>query len=274
MEAFAARRVGSAAAVALVVAGALAARAPGVGAEPVDLLPDLVILATQQEDLQLEHEGQRTLLRLTTEIGNRGSGPLEVFPSPASLDCDGDGDPSNDRDASQRVFADSNATGLFERGADEVARERTFGCIQYHPAHDHWHVLDLASYELRREPGGSLAARSRKVGFCLTDTRPAFPGPGVSPTSTYPINPPGGVGCDSTSTLGISPGWADAYAFAVPGQDLDVTGIPRGHYCLTMRADPTGVLEELDDDNNVRRTRIAMRPAKLIIRKLDEPCRI
>ncbi len=278
MEAFALRRVGLAAAVAVLAMAAigvlLAISSARVEADPGDLPPDLVTLAIQQEELLIQVDGDRTLLRFTNEIGNRGNGPLEIYPSEESLNCDGDGDPFNDRDASQRVFTDSNGTGAFERGTDAIAGERRFGCMRYHPAHDHWHVLDIASYELRREPSGNLFARTRKVGFCLTDARLAFPSAVTPPTSTYPINPPGVAGCQSVSTQGISPGWADAYLLALPGQALDVTGIPRGHYCLTTRADPTGVLDELDEDNNVRRVRLLLRAGKFSVRKLPGPCRI
>lgn len=278
MESSTGRRVGLAAIAGLAAAAAsallLTISSPRVAADPADLPPDLVTLAIQQDDLLMKVEDDRTVLRLTNEIGNHGNGPLEVFPSSGSLNCDGDGDPANDRDASQRVFGDTDGNGAFDRIVDQVAYERLFGCMRYHPAHNHWHVLDFASYELRREPSARLLIRSRKVGFCLTDARQAFPS-AVTPTvSTYPINPAGAVGCDSVSTQGISPGWADAYAFALPGQELQITGIPRGHYCLTTRADPSGVLDELDEDNNVRRVRLMLRPAKLYVRKLAGPCQI
>ncbi len=272
----ASRRVGLAAASGLAsiaaAAGLLALSSPASGG-PADLPPDLVTLAIGADDLAIAVEDGRVQLRFTNEIGNRGNGPLEISPSADSPNCDGDDDPTNDRDATQRVFADSNASGLYERGADGVATERTFGCMRYHPPHDHWHVLDIASYELRREPTNKLSVRSRKVGFCLTDARAAFQGPGVPPVMTYPINPPGINGCQSMSTQGISPGWADAYLLALPGQALDVTGLPRGRYCLTTRADPTNVLAELDEENNVRRVRLALRPNRPSVHKLPGGCR-
>ena len=276
MEEFAARRVALAAGVALAAVAAIVAllAVSRVAAGLSDLSPDLVTLAIQQEDMVIQVDGDRTLLRFTNEIGNRGNGPLEIYPTPGSHDCDGDDDPSNDRDASQRVFADSNGSGTFERDADGVAYEREFGCMRFHAAHNHWHVLDISAYELRREPSGDLFAHTRKVGFCLTDARLAFPSPVTPERSTYPINPPDTTGCQSVTVQGISPGWADAYLLALPGQDFDITGIPRGHYCLITRADPTGVLDALDEDNNVRRAHIALRPTKLIVRKLDTPCRI
>ena len=60
--------------------------------------------------------------------------------------------------------------------------------------------------------------------------------------------------------------------FAVPGQALDVTGLARGHYCLISTADPLNLLEEVSEDNNSRRVRIALRPQRLSVRKLDGRC--
>jgi hypothetical protein len=276
MEASAVRRVGLAAGVGLVTAAAIALllAVSRVEAGSADLPPDLVTLAIQQEDLLIAVEGKRTLLRFTNEIGNRGNGPLEIYPSAGSENCDGDADPANDRDASQRLFADSNGSGAFERDDDAVASERKFGCMRFHAAHNHWHVLDIAGYELRREPRGKLFERTRKIGFCFGDARLAFPSGVTPPTSTYPINPPELTGCQATTTQGISPGWADAYLLALPGQEFDITEFPRGHYCLISRADPTDVLDELDEGNNVRRAHIALRPAKFAVRRLQTPCRI
>ncbi len=275
MEASSARRVGLAAAVAFAAAVGIVAllAVSRVEAGPAALVPDLITLPIQQEDIVIQVDRDRTLLRFTNEIGNRGNGPLEVYPSAESRDCDGDGDPANDRDASQRVFADSNGSGLFERRSDAPAYERRFGCMRFHPPHNHWHVLDISDYELRREPGGKLFAHTRKVGFCLTDARLAFPSPVTPEVSTYPINPPEFTGCQSVTVQGISAGWADAYLLALPGQEFDVTDVPRGHYCLITRADPSGVLDELEEDNNVRRVRLALRPAKLVARRLEGNCR-
>lgn len=261
--------LGSSAAIWLIVAVSSASGGPAA------LAPDLVTLAIQQENLLVApDEKGRTVMRLSNEIGNRANGPLEVFPGPASADCDEDGDPANDRDASQRIFADTNGSGGYEGGVDVVESERGFGCMRYHAAHDHWHVLDIARYELRREATGELVAHSRKIGFCFTDTRLAFPSVVSPPAAIYPVGSAKPSGCDANSTQGISPGWADLYAFALPGQQLRVGGLPRGKYCLTSRADPLDLIEELDENNNVRRVRLTLRPRKLRVRKLDGPCRI
>lgn len=266
-------RLASAAAVAAAGVAALvfAAASPG---GPGALPPDLVTLAIQQQNLIISQEGPRILLRLSNEIGNHAAGPLEVFPGAVSDDCDADADPVNDRSASQRIFADTNGSGAFERGLDAVDVERRFGCMRYHPAHQHWHVADIARYELRREATGKLVAQTSKVGFCLTDTRLVFGGSGQPATPTYPIGSGKPTGCNATSTQGISPGWADTYTFALPGQQLDVTGLPRGRYCLTSRADPLDLIDEASEDNNLRRVRVVLRPRRLAVRKLDEPCRV
>jgi hypothetical protein len=259
--------LGSTAAIALILAAASASGGPPA------LAPDLVTLAIKQENLLIAPDEQgRIVMRLSNEIGNRANGPLEVFPGPASTDCDHDGDPVNDRDASQRIFADTNGSGGYEGGVDAVESERAFGCMRYHPAHDHWHVLDIARYELRREATGELVAHARKVGFCFTDTRLAFPSVVSPPEAIYPIGSAQPTGCDANSTQGISPGWADLYAFALPGQQLLVGGLPRGKYCLTSRADPLDLIEELNEGNNVRRVRLTLRPRKLAVRKLDGRC--
>jgi hypothetical protein len=275
-ETKASRRVAIAAvalSLVLVLAGAQAA--PGAApATPAILLPDLVVVPVQRDDLLAERYGDTALLRFSTEIANRGDGPLEVFPSTTSSDCDGDGDPSNDRDTSQRVFADSNGNGLLDRGTDAVYSERRFGCMHFHAAHDHWHVLDIAAYELAREPSGRTVAGTRKVGFCLSDNRLAFPGETTPPAAVYPIGPPDSEGCDGTATEGLSVGWTDLYALGLPGQDLEISGLPRGRYCLIMRADPRGLLEESDEANDVRRVRLRLRPEVPALRKLDGPCRI
>ena len=267
-------RPAAAIAAALLLAATAAIGGPraeaGAGAP---LLPDLVTLSIHGDELLVAHERGHVVLRLANEIGNRGDGPLEIFPSVASSDCDGDGGPSNDRDASQRVFEDTNASGVFERGVDAVASERRFGCVRYHPAHEHWHVLRSARYELRREPRGGLVASSRKLGFCHGDNRLAFPGPGTPAEPLYPFGSLAPRRCDASATQGISVGYADVYALDLPGQQLRIDDLSAGRYCLVSRADPDGLLEEVDERNNVRRTLIRLRPGSLGVRRLPGSCR-
>jgi hypothetical protein len=266
-------RIAAAAAVVAATAAGLIAVVPAATGGPAVLTPDLLTLAIGEAELAVERRGKRTLLRFTNEIANRANGPLEIFPAAGSANCDGDGDPLNDRDASQRLFADSDGSGAYEAESDLVEDERRIGCMRYHPAHDHWHLLEVALYELRDERTGALAARSRKVGFCLTDTRLAFPGAGSPAEPRYPLGSADPSGCDPDSTQGISAGWADSYRLTLAGQDLDVSDLDSGRYCLSSTADPGGLIEELVEANNRRRVRIALRPRKLRVRKLGGACR-
>jgi hypothetical protein len=266
-------RTGLLAALTASAIGFAAQGPPPAAAEAPALPADLVTMRIDPEDLVVIEEDGRIVLRMTTEVANRGPGPLEVFPSQTSADCDGNGSLENDRTTFQRTFADTNGSGAFEPEADGVYSEREFGCMKLHPAHGHWHVLDFARYELRREPRGRLVANSRKVGFCLTDYRIAYPGPGAPQSPRYPFDSGLQTGCDQQATQGISVGWVDSYPFALPGQQLDVTDLRRGRYCLSMLADPLDQLSESDARGNERRARIALRPRKQSVRRLQGACR-
>jgi len=259
-----------AAATILVVAGTAMPPGAGAGSQP-RLLPDLVTLRLSQNDLTLEPSGARLLLRLSNEIGNRGRGPLEIYPSATPSDCDGDGDPANDRDTYQRIFLDSNADNVFDREQDLESDDILSGCERYHPAHDHWHLLDFSRYKLVRERNGHTVVRSTKIGFCIIDSDRRFASlPGSPPEAYYPA---GSADCDRDSIDGLSVGWADTYGYFLPGQQLNVTGLRRGRYCLVSTADPHNLLRESDNSNNAHRARIALHPAKQTVERLPGHCR-
>ena len=65
-------------------------------------------------------------------------------------------------------------------------------------------------------------------------------------------------GCLRDSVGGISIGWGDLYGARVSGQELDVTSLAEGAYCLVSRADPENRLQESNERNNVRTTRIEL----------------
>ena len=209
---------------------------------PAELLPDLV--TRPFDGVSIQKAGDRTLLRFGNSIGNQGPGVLEL--RPRRRDCNGDGDFTNDRLALERIYADTNGSGGFERGIDLVGRTVEVGCMVFHPAHDHWHLQRFARYELRSIATGTVVVASPKVSFCVRDSLVAFPGlPGFSSLAYY-------GGCKRNSITGLSVGWADWYAAFLPGQDLEVTGLPNGRYCLTSTADPRDGIDEADETNNVR----------------------
>ena len=211
------------------------------------LLPDLVTRRPGKIYLQVTKREKR-FVRFSNEVVNVGRGPLEL--RPRADDCDGDGNVANDRTSYQRIYRDANRDGAFTRGVDVGFRTRRAGCSRYHPAHKHWHFDALAEYDLL--PTAPLGPK-RKVSSCVLDTRLRLPNaPGAPRHKVY-------GGCRRESVGGISIGWGDLYGARVSGQELDVTALPDGVYCLVSRADPENRLAESDERDNVRATRIVLR---------------
>jgi hypothetical protein len=251
----------------LVIAMSAASGVPASAATGDPLLPDLVTR------LHTELYVQAGQLRLSNTVGNRGIGPLEVYPEATSgNDCDADGDPTNDRYAFQRVFQDSsnpNSAGYFVRSQDTASTSHQVGCMVFHPTHHHWHFADFARYVLRTESTGAVAARATKASFCLTDGERSFPTLPGSPRSYYYAG-----GCDSTSIEGISIGWSDTYGALLDGQSIAIAGLPSGNYCLGSTADPRDRLDEINESNNGRRTRLRLDLANGTVKRLLGACQL
>lgn len=202
------------------------------------LLPDL--LALPPEDLQIERteeNGQtRTLLRLSQSFGNIGSGRLQVRRGNAAPPCRGRGRAIGYQDI---YYSDGSKISI-------PLKE----CMIYHPVHRHWHVANIARYDLCEvDPGtgepGRVLASSDKISFCLIDEYPLdseqYRGPRYS--KRY-------VSC-FTRISGISPGWADEYDFKVYGQWIDITGIEDGIYFVKTTVNPKRLFVEKTHRNNV-----------------------
>jgi Lysyl oxidase len=99
----------------------------------------------------------------------------------------------------------------------------------YHPAHKHFHISGVASFEVHsKSAGGPLKGESLgKVTSCLIDW--------VRLDGNSPDNERGYSSCDS-GVQGISPGWVDQYHKALEGQSIDITGMPVGTYYLVSKA--------------------------------------
>jgi hypothetical protein len=213
-----------------------------------ELLPDLITL--QPTGLRIVTAGAHRLLRFSSTIGNVGAGPVEL--QPRRRDCNGDGDPANDRSAIQRLFRDGNGDGVYERPVDVAFDQRIAGCFEYSVTHGHWHFHDYASYELRDPGTDSVVASNAKVGFCLLDTLHPYPGVPGSPTRGHYR------GCERGSVQGSSVGYADLYQWYLPGQWIDVSGVPDGSYCLVTTVDPANQLLESDDTDNAYRQSVEL----------------
>jgi hypothetical protein len=214
------------------------------------LLPNLVTRTPAKVYLQITPRGKR-LVRFSNEVVNVGTGPLELRPRVG--DCNRNGNKDDDRASRQRIYRDLDLDGRFVRGVDVRFSARSAGCTRYHPAHKHWHFDALAEYTIRPVwSAGPLLAGGKKVSSCVLDTRRRLPKSPGSPRRKYY------GGCRRDSVGGISIGWGDLYGARVSGQELDVTALEDGVYCLVSRADPERRLKESNERDNVRTTRIEL----------------
>lgn len=243
-------------------------------ADPGDqLLPDLVTL--RPPDVRIPPHAKRNVVRLSNEIGNKGAGPLELFPSPTLDDCDNDGNSANDRTATQRIYSDSadaGSPGYFDRGADNQSSTRPAGCMIFHPAHNHWHFDDFSRYRLYRENTGKLVASNEKVSFCVVDSASPFSPPPAGQLDTPYF--PTAEGCDATATEGLSVGWADIYGYYLPGQALDLHDHSGGQFCLVSTADPNDQVAESNEANNTYSLRLRVWPKQRRVEQRKGACKI
>jgi len=202
---------------------------PGGGAEPGPrpLLPDLQVSQPQELYIQYGEDGVREI-RFSTTIANMGDGPLELV---GAYD-EGTGAVST----IQRVLRE-----------DGSVRELDAGRFVFDDGHAHWHLEDFIVFELLElnaagRPGRVIASTG-KMTFCLADSHPvAEPPPNAAPKA-------GVTTCDQ-AIQGISVGWEDIYLAELPGQELDIPGLPDGRYAIRSTVDPEGLLLETDDRNN------------------------
>jgi len=203
-----------------------------------DQLPDLITVPDFLYQRTLDNQPGRTLLKLSNATPNIGDGPLEIV----------QGEIVNDT----QVFVNQH---IYR--ADGTFWERPAGTFTFHEEHDHVHFDGWAAYRLRAmtEDGGvgDILSEGEKVSFCLVDfyvydrTNPNFRAPGLYTSCGFTIQ-------------GITPGWADLYSLQVPGQHVDITGIPDGMYWLESEVDPDDKILEKDETNNASRVRVALGP--------------
>jgi Lysyl oxidase len=207
---------------------------PATGQRPGQLLPDLGVAPLQHLTVARTAEG-RTLLRFTTRIANVGRGPLEIAASRRSR-----GAPFV---AHQRIQSTGGSSSLVRTPGVRMVFVGS-------PAHGHWHVRGAARYELSRLDDGEVVRIRLKRGFCFYDSDPyRLTLPGAPDRFVYPRS-----GCGARSALrlhmGLSIGWLDTYYWRIPGQAVDLTGLPDGRYRLAVKADPRNWFRETNERNN------------------------
>lgn len=208
-------------------------------AAATDRLPDLSM--TKPSNFRMENSGGQRRLRMTTTIVNIGAGAFETRASRRNTSI-------STMNLSQRVYNSSGGTRV--HSTTEVARYAGDG-------HNHWHVQNVALYELYAASGqGPSLRRDSKVGFCFFDTnayRLSLPG---APGSRKYVQ----AGCGTQNSLfvknGLSVGWSDVYPWNIGLQWINVTGMPAGEYLLKLAVNPNGQFTESRTSNNCNWTRI------------------
>lgn len=234
-------------AVALVVGATIATAGKPGGS--TGLLPDLRTVVPTH--LQLVNEHQQETLRFSNGIANTGPGPWALRPDPPP-------DEATTVVSAVQEFRDSGAfykCGEQPKQVTEcynVVSEKVAGTFEFHPAHNHWHIGDVALFEVRKgSPTGPIVGgNSIKTTFCLIDW---YKLDDNSPTAERVF-----FSC-YTSFQGISSGWVDQYHQSTEGQQLDLTGVPNGDdYYLVSTANYAGIFTESSYTNNTAWVRFTL----------------
>jgi hypothetical protein len=205
------------------------------------LLPDMRTVVPSH--LQLVNEHQQETLRFANGIANTGAGPWALRPDPPISDA------VSTTTAVQEI-RDSNT--LYKCGEQpkqvtacyNVVREIATGTFEYHPAHNHWHIGDVALFEVRKgSPTGPIVGgNSVKTTFCLIDWYKLDDNAPAAERTFFDCY---------TSYQGIQSGWVDQYHQSTSGQQLDLTGVPNADdYYLVSTANYAGIFVESDYTNN------------------------
>jgi hypothetical protein len=125
-----------------------------------------------------------------------------------------------------------------------IASEQVVSQYEWHETHNHWHIGDIALFEVRKgsPTGPVVGGNSIKVTFCLIDW---YKLDDNSPTVERVF-----FDCYA-SYQGISTGWVDQYHQSTEGQQLDLTGVPNGSdYYLVSTSNHARTFVESDYTNN------------------------
>jgi hypothetical protein len=125
-----------------------------------------------------------------------------------------------------------------------VVREFPAGTFEFHPAHNHWHIGDVALFEVRKgsPTGPVVGGNSIKTTFCLIDW--------YKLDANAPASERVFFDCYK-SFQGVQSGWVDQYHQSTEGQQLDLTGVPNANdYYLVTTSNFSGRYEESNYANN------------------------
>ena len=137
-------------AVAFAAAGIAAAARESKSSKTGDLsayLPDIRTVVPTH--LQLVNAQQREILRFSNGIANTGPGPWALRPDPPVADA------STHTTAVQEIRSNNAYYKCGEQPKQvtycyDVLKDIPTGTFEFHPAHNHWHIGDVALFEVER----------------------------------------------------------------------------------------------------------------------------
>jgi hypothetical protein len=200
---------------------------PSVGA---GLYPDLQTAAPHHFTVQ--NNQQHEYLRFSNLIANTGAGDLRLRP---------------EHDATTNIT--TGYQEIFDSAGNMVVNQPVSEFV-FHPAHNHWHLDQVALFEIRLANddgrGGNYGAvfsnQSIKTTFCLIDV--------IQLDTNSPTTDRTYWDCFPDAHQGISSGWGDQYHQATEGQELEITGAKPGIYYLVSVANAEGTFLETTTTNN------------------------
>ena len=222
-------------AVAAVSITVLAVTAVAIGGKPAGdgagLYPDLRTAAPHHFTVQ--NTQQAEFLRFSNLIVNLGAGDLRLRP--------------------EHDLATTTTTGsqeIFDADGNMVVNKPVSEFV-FHPAHNHWHLDQVALFEIRSANddgrGGNIGpvfqGQSQKTTFCLIDV--------IQIDTNSPTGDRTYWDCFPDAHQGISAGWGDQYHHATPGQELEISDTTQnGIYYLVSTANEEQAFLESDYTNN------------------------
>ena len=121
----------------------------------------------------------------------------------------------------------------------------------WHGCHRHYHSYEVfVEYDLL-SVNGTKVAEGHKASFCLADSNC---GAGTSPR----------YNCVGTGQ-GISVNCGDLYPRHLDCQWIDITGVPDGSYVVQANINPTQLVIESDQSNNIIQCRIQLQGQRITV---------
>ena len=205
-------------------------------------LPDLAALPAHGMVTENSPDNGHDYLDFAATIWNAGPGTLDV-----------EGFRAGD--------APTMSARQFIYHSGRPATSRAIGTFEFdtRPGHHHWHLEDVARYDLLDAHGHQLV-RSGKQSFCLAPTDP------IDLTRVGALWQPDKVGlyssCPSDQSIWLREtlpaGWGDTYVQAAAGQAFDITNVPNGEYLIRVTTNPRHHILETTTANDTALVRVEL----------------